>query len=115
MGNELSCGSREHLQPFIQSSRVHLCVGACMHAQMLSLSPWTVACHVPLSTELSKQEYWRGLPFPSPFLPKVRTLKMKVRQIEESKHKIKANDLSTLAKHKYHKQISLSRLNLHNK
>ena len=115
MGNELSCGSRENLQPFIQSSRVHLCVGAYMHAQMLSLSPWTVACHVPLSTELSKQEYWRGLPFPSPFLPKVRTLKMKVRQIEESKHKIKANDLSTLAKHKYHKQISLSRLNLHNK
>ena len=94
---------------------MHACVRACMHA--LTLSPWTVACQVPLSMELSKQEYWRGLPFPSPFLPKVRTLKTKVRQItiEESKHKIKANELSSLANHKYHEQISLSRLNLHDK
>ena len=27
---------------------------------------WTVVGQVPLSTGLSKQEYWRGLPFPSP-------------------------------------------------
>ena len=26
----------------------------------------TVACQVPLSMEFSKQEYWSGLPFPSP-------------------------------------------------
>ena len=99
--------------------KVHVCmhayVHACMHA--LTLSPWTVACQVPLSMELSKQEFWRGLPLPSPFLPKVRTLKTKVRQItiEESKHKIKANELSSLANYKYLEQISLSRLNLHDK
>ena len=27
---------------------------------------WTVACQAPLSTWLSWQEYWRGLPFRSP-------------------------------------------------
>ena len=28
--------------------------------------PWTVACQAPLSIEFSRQEYWSGLPFPSP-------------------------------------------------
>ena len=28
--------------------------------------PWTVACQAPLSTGFSRQEYWSGLPFPSP-------------------------------------------------
>ena len=29
-------------------------------------TPWTVAHQVPLSMEFSRQEYWNGLPFPSP-------------------------------------------------
>ena len=29
-------------------------------------TPWTVACRAPLSMEFSRQEYWTGLPFPSP-------------------------------------------------
>ena len=29
------------------------------------VTPWTVACHAPLSME-SSIEYWSGLPFPSP-------------------------------------------------
>ena len=29
-------------------------------------SPWTVACLVPLIMEFSRQEYWSGLPLPSP-------------------------------------------------
>ena len=29
-------------------------------------SPWTVAYQGPLSMEFSRQEYWSGLPFPSP-------------------------------------------------
>ena len=44
-----------------------------MHACMLSLShvqlfvtPWTVVHQDPLSMEFSSQEYWNGLPFPSP-------------------------------------------------
>ena len=28
--------------------------------------PWTVAYQAPLSMEFSRQEYWSGLPFPSP-------------------------------------------------
>ena len=29
-------------------------------------TPWTVACQAPLSMGSSRQEYWSGLPFPSP-------------------------------------------------
>ena len=29
-------------------------------------TPWAAACQAPLSMEFSRQEYWSGLPFPSP-------------------------------------------------
>ena len=29
-------------------------------------TPWTVACQAPLSLGFPRQEYWGGLPFPSP-------------------------------------------------
>ena len=33
-------------------------------------TPWTVAYQAPLSMGFSRQEYWSGLPFPSPgYLP----------------------------------------------
>ena len=35
------------------------------HVQLFE-TPWTVACQAPLSMEFSRQEYWNGLPFPSP-------------------------------------------------
>ena len=36
----------------------------------LSATPWTVAYQAPPSMEFSRQEYWSGLPFPSPgYLP----------------------------------------------
>ena len=39
------------------------------HACMLShLTPWAAACQAPLSMDFSRQEYWSGLPFPSPGL-----------------------------------------------
>ena len=31
-----------------------------------SATPWTVALQVPLSVGFSRQEYWSGLPVPSP-------------------------------------------------
>ena len=42
-----------------------------MHAQLLSrvwffATPWTVARQAPLPLELSRQEYWSGLPLPTP-------------------------------------------------
>ena len=30
------------------------------------MTPWTVARQAPLSMEFSRQEYWSGVPFPSP-------------------------------------------------
>ena len=32
----------------------------------LFVTPWTVAHQAPPSMEFSRQEYWSGLPFPSP-------------------------------------------------
>ena len=42
-----------------------MCV--CSHSFVSdSAIPWTVALQAPLPMEFSKQEYWSGLPFPSP-------------------------------------------------
>ena len=32
----------------------------------LFVTPWTIAHNAPLSMEFSRQEYWSGLPCPSP-------------------------------------------------
>ena len=32
----------------------------------LFTTPWTVACQAPLPMGFSRQEYWNGLPFPTP-------------------------------------------------
>ena len=37
-----------------------------MHAKLLFVTPWTVACQAPLSMGFPRKEYWSGLPFPSP-------------------------------------------------
>ena len=44
---------------------------ASLCVQLLSLvqlfgAPWTVAYQTPLSMGFSRQEYWSGLPFPTP-------------------------------------------------
>ena len=39
---------------------------SCFSCVQLFLTPWTVAYQVPLSMGFSRQEYWSGLPFPSP-------------------------------------------------
>ena len=40
-----------------------MCVLSCV---LLFATPWTIACQTPLSMEFSKQEYWSGLPVPTP-------------------------------------------------
>ena len=41
--------------------------GGLISQSCLTLAtPWTVAHQAPLSMGLSRQEYWSGLPFPSP-------------------------------------------------
>ena len=39
---------------------------SCLVASDSFATPWTVAHQAPLSTGFSRQEYWSGLPFPSP-------------------------------------------------
>ena len=50
------------LTPSLKSPRVP----SHFSCAQLSATPWTAACQAPLSLELSRQEYWSGLPFPSP-------------------------------------------------
>ena len=40
----------------------------CISHSVMSdfVTPWIVACQAPMSIEFSRQEYWSGLPFPSP-------------------------------------------------
>ena len=42
------------------------CVLSLFSRVWLFVTPWTVACQAPPSMEFSRQEYWSGLPFPSP-------------------------------------------------
>ena len=43
-----------------------VCLCVSQSAMSDFVTPWTVACQFPLSIELSRQEYWSGLPFPFP-------------------------------------------------
>ena len=59
-------------------THIHMCtqicnVYACMKRNSVShcyaqlfVTPWTVAYQAPPSKEFSREEYWSGLPFPSP-------------------------------------------------
>ena len=42
-----------------------VCVSRSSHVRLF-VTPWTVARQDPLSMGFSRQEYWSGLPFPSP-------------------------------------------------
>ena len=50
------------------SIRFHACVCelSCFSCFQLFATWWTVASQAPLSMGFSRQEYWSGLPFPSP-------------------------------------------------
>ena len=43
-----------------------MCTLSLFSRVRLFATPWTVACQTPLSMGFSRQEYWSGLPFPSP-------------------------------------------------
>ena len=46
---------------------MHACMCVCTFSRIqLFLTPWTVPCQAPLTIEFTRQEYWSGLPFPSP-------------------------------------------------
>ena len=37
-----------------------------LNCVQLFVTPWTLAYHAPPTMGFSRQEYWSGLPFPSP-------------------------------------------------
>ena len=43
-----------------------LCAVCLVAQSCLTVTPWTIVHQAPLSMEFSRQEYWNGLPFPSP-------------------------------------------------
>ena len=50
-------------------SVIHICMKVkvkSLSRVLLFATPWTVAFQAPLSMGFSRQEYWSGLPFPSP-------------------------------------------------
>ena len=59
----------EAREPELKFPPPQVCVCVLSHVWLFA-TPWTVACHVPLSMEFSREEYWSVLPFPSPgYLP----------------------------------------------
>ena len=61
------------------------------HVQLFA-TPWTVAQQAPLSMGFSRQEYWSGLPFPSPKTLKdrckVRETNIKACQLWHEPHNV---------------------------
>ena len=49
------------------SIRVSVCVCMLSHV-LLFATPWTIDLYAPLFMGFSRQEYWSGLPFPTPDL-----------------------------------------------
>ena len=49
----------------IQTQKKRKKVKSLSHVQLFA-TPWIVACQAPPPMGFSRQEYWSGLPFPSP-------------------------------------------------
>ena len=61
------CGIPKISEPFTTVAFIGSCGGGLFAKSCLTLgTPWTVAHQAPLSMGFSRQEYWSGLPFPSP-------------------------------------------------
>ena len=45
---------------------MRLCMPSCFSCVQFYETPWTVALQAPLSMGFSRQEYWNGLPCPTP-------------------------------------------------
>ena len=45
---------------------IYIHVLSCLSGVRLLATPWTVVCQASQSMGFSRQEYWSGLPFPSP-------------------------------------------------
>ena len=57
-------GKKQNMFPQLPVfSPLHVCM---LSRVRLFVTPWTIAYQTPLSMDFSRQDYWSGLPFPSP-------------------------------------------------
>ena len=59
-------GVRKSTNKRVCLRKIKICTGLVAQSCPIVVAPWTVACQAPLSMGFSWQEYWSGLPFPSP-------------------------------------------------
>ena len=64
--NMLSFGSARPLSLPVNSHLHQKLESVRCSVMSSSASPWIIAWQAPLSLEVSRQEYWNGLPFPTP-------------------------------------------------
>ena len=55
-----------HFKAATKSVTLWVCDVKLLSCVRLFVTPWSVAHQAPLSMEFPRQEYWNGLPFPSP-------------------------------------------------
>ena len=64
------CPQNEDADHGIFPGDLPVCVLSHFSHDWLFATPWTIGRQAPLSIGFSRQEYWSGLPFPSPFFKK---------------------------------------------
>ena len=62
-------GTKQQQQCFQTNKYTHAVLCLVIQSCPVFVTPWTVAHQSPRSTGFSRQEYWSGLPFPSPGNP----------------------------------------------
>ena len=73
---------------FLLIIQLYECLLSCSVVSNSLQAPWTVACQAPLSMRFSRQQYWSGLPFPSPGLIIYIYMYIQLTFIEYSVHTI---------------------------
>ena len=64
--NRLSRPRKRIFQFWVQRQEKTISLVKAAQLCLTLATPWTAACQAPLSMEFSRQEYWSGLPCPSP-------------------------------------------------
>ena len=72
-GNAKECSNYCTIALISHTSKVKLLSRVWLFATL-----WTVAHQAPPSTEFSRQEYWSGLPFPSPYQPPKKNILLRL-------------------------------------
>ena len=66
VGSPSVCGYKNSVRSYTCRAVLRVCCAESLSHVWLSMTPWTIAHQAPLSMGFSRQEYWSGLPCPSP-------------------------------------------------